>query len=100
MGFDSENIIYLSVENVEDLHELASGHCFADGNKRTALLATYAFLELNGYELTSDDEGETDLFVRMIADAHTRPELDVVVKWIHENTRIKVNQDEYEYEIE
>lgn len=43
----------------QDLHELAAllaegiarNHLFVDGNKRTALLAAYTFLYLNGLEL-------------------------------------------------
>ncbi len=34
---------------------IAKNHPFADGNKRSALVATEFFLELNGYSLVADD---------------------------------------------
>jgi death-on-curing protein len=38
--------------------ELAKNHPFIDGNKRTALLATRAFLLINGYALEPQEEDE------------------------------------------
>ncbi|MDF5718573.1 MAG: type II toxin-antitoxin system death-on-curing family toxin [Rhizonema sp. NSF051] len=39
------------------LYHIAKNHAFIDGNKRTALGVTEAFLRMNGYNLTlSDDE--------------------------------------------
>ena len=40
---------------------LASNHPFLDGNKRVALIATIAFLGLNGYRLTCSDEEAADV---------------------------------------
>ncbi|HEV2284468.1 MAG TPA: type II toxin-antitoxin system death-on-curing family toxin [Steroidobacteraceae bacterium] len=37
---------------------LAKNHPFIDGNKRTALLATHAFLLINGYALEPQEEDE------------------------------------------
>lgn len=37
------------------LRSLAMNHPFYDGNKRTALLSTIIFLELNGYKVTCDN---------------------------------------------
>ncbi len=37
---------------------ITKNHPFIDGNKRTALLATRAFLHLNGYELEPEEENE------------------------------------------
>lgn len=45
------------------MHGLILAHSFNDGNKRTAVVCTYAFLQLNGYELDIDDE---DLFYTAI----------------------------------
>lgn len=36
---------------------IARNHPFVDGNKRTAFVAMEVFLDLNGFELTADDEG-------------------------------------------
>ncbi len=35
---------------------IAKNHAFIDGNKRTALVVSFAFLELNGYALRSTQE--------------------------------------------
>lgn len=39
------------------MHSLARNHAFLDGNKRTALLAAFAFYAINGWVLALD-EGE------------------------------------------
>jgi death-on-curing protein len=36
------------------LHSLVMNHAFVDGNKRTAVLATLVFLDLNGYVIRWD----------------------------------------------
>lgn len=38
------------------LRSLAMDHPFYDGNKRTALLSTIIFLEMNGYKITCNNE--------------------------------------------
>ena len=40
------------------IHSLISYHPFADGNKRTALVAADVFFRLNGYRLVPSDEVE------------------------------------------
>ena len=55
----------------DDVFELASvliesivlSHCFANGNKRTAFVAGYIFLLLNGYELTAPSEDVIEMMV-------------------------------------
>jgi death on curing protein len=54
------------------LHSLAYHHLFADGNKRTALMAVTRFLEMNGYEMIWD-EGERYRFILEVA----KGEMDV-----------------------
>lgn len=49
------------------LYYIVSGHIFKDGNKRTGYLSTFAFLEVNGYELKVDDD---EVFEFMIKIAH------------------------------
>jgi len=63
------------------LYELATGHCFMDGNKRTAYTSTYVFLDLNGYHLVATDD-EIVTFVLKIANNETRPPFEKVVRWI------------------
>lgn len=43
------------------LQSLATNHAFVDGNKRTALAATYAFLQLNGHRVTMSNDEAVDL---------------------------------------
>jgi death-on-curing protein len=37
------------------MHSLARNHAFVDGNKRTAVVATLLFLEVNGYKDRAND---------------------------------------------
>ena len=46
------------------LYHLAKNHAFVDGNKRTALGVTEAFLRLNGYNLSLSDQGLYELTLR------------------------------------
>lgn len=56
--------MYKYYNQTDDMFKLASvlieaivlNHCFANGNKRTAFMAGYIFLLLNGYELTAPNE--------------------------------------------
>jgi len=63
------------------LYFLASGHGFFDGNKRTSYLATFMFLDWNGYDLIVDDD-EVYRFVKLIADDQTRPPFEEAQEWI------------------
>ena len=56
------------------LHSLARNHPLVDGNKRLAWLATYVFLDINGYRVTATDD-EVVEFVLAVAAG----ELDDVV---------------------
>jgi death-on-curing protein len=49
------------------LHSLVMNHAFVDGNKRTAVLATIVFLDLNGWAV-SWDQGDALDFVLRLAD--------------------------------
>jgi len=81
----------LAYESKTNLIELAAtlcvgitkNHPFIDGNKRTALLATRAFLFLNGYAL---EPGEEDEVVTMVAVADgSLSEKDLGV-WLRRNS--------------
>jgi death on curing protein len=52
-GEDAYPTIHLKAAAL--LRGIACNHAFGDGNKRTALMATYAFYALNGYLLTMRD---------------------------------------------
>lgn len=70
------------------LYELAGGHCFSDGNKRTSFLSTFTFLDLNGLDLVAEDE-EVYQFVLSIANDETRPSFKEVVHWINKHVHAR-----------
>ncbi|TVQ26310.1 MAG: type II toxin-antitoxin system death-on-curing family toxin [Leptolyngbya sp. DLM2.Bin15] len=41
---------------------LVKNHCFVDGNKRIALIVVYAFLAINGVELTASEVDAATIF--------------------------------------
>ena len=47
------------------LHSLVLNHPFVDGNKRTAVLATLVFLDLNGYVIRWDQDRALDFVLRL-----------------------------------
>ena len=46
---------------------IARNHPFVDGNKRTALVASFTFLELNGYEVNAPEADAVLVFVDLAA---------------------------------
>jgi len=64
-------------------HSLVSNHPFADGNKRTALLATYTFLHINGIHLTAS---EADATIKVTALAAGDIYEQEFADWIKQNT--------------
>ncbi|NSL52724.1 type II toxin-antitoxin system death-on-curing family toxin [Calidifontibacillus erzurumensis] len=81
-GFgDIERFPTLAEKAAVYLYYLAIGHCFVDGNKRTAYLSTFTFLDLNGFDLIVEDE-ELFRFMILLADNDTRPPFEVAVEWI------------------
>ena len=72
-------------------HSLINNHCFHNGNKRAALLATLSYLGENGYWVTVATDEEMFEFTRMAA-AHEIcenriDELDYISQWFKENSR-------------
>lgn len=62
---------------------IAKNHPFIDGNKRTALLATQAFLYLNGYALEPAQEDEVLTLVAVAEGTLTEPALS---GWLRANS--------------
>jgi death-on-curing family protein len=58
---------------------------FVDGNKRTAILATHAFLRLNGYDFRPS-KGELLRYTQEIANEDSGPELERVAAMIENNS--------------
>lgn len=63
---------------------ICQNHPFMDGNKRTAFLAAYVFLDLNGVELTAD---EVDVVVVMMALAGGDLDNAGLAAWFRKATR-------------
>jgi death-on-curing protein len=62
------------------LHSLVLNHPFVDGNKRTAVLSTVVFLDLNGYVVRWDQQEALDFVLRLAAH---KIELEDVVTFLH-----------------
>lgn len=81
----------LAYEPKTTVYELAAtlcvgvtkNHPFIDGNKRTALLATRAFLFLNGYAL---EPGEEDEVLTMVAVADDSLSESALAAWLRRNS--------------
>ena len=76
-------------------HSLINNHCFHNGNKRTALLATLSYLGENGYWITVPSDLELFEFTRKAA-AHEicinrKDELRFIADWLKTNSRRRTN---------
>ncbi len=63
---------------------IARNHPFVDGNKRTALLAAYAFLRINGCHLVADEASAASNMLAVAAGDTTEPEF---ADWLRGNAR-------------
>lgn len=63
---------------------LARGHCFPDGNKRTALAIIDVFLRLNDRELTATEENAASTIQELAAGELTEAAL---ADWIDSNSK-------------
>jgi death on curing protein len=66
---------------------LVKNHCFVDGNKRIALIATYTFLALNGIELDAAEVEAASFFLDLAASSESQ---DIAMKklanWLESNS--------------
>lgn len=63
---------------------IAQGHVFNDGNKRTAMVAMLAFLELNGVDIVVPDQCLVDLMIRVAEKQVSREDLAL---WLKRSSR-------------
>jgi len=61
---------------------ISSNHPFVDGNKRTALLVSFAFLDVNGLEVTASQE---DAFLTILGLATGEITEDQLALWFERN---------------
>jgi len=62
---------------------ISSNHPFIDGNKRTALVVSFAFLDVNGLEVTASQEDAYLTFLSLAADETSEEQL---AAWFEQNT--------------
>jgi death-on-curing protein len=62
---------------------ISANHPFVDGNKRTALLVSFAFLDANGLEMTATQE---DAYVTILGLAAGEISEDQLSDWFARNT--------------
>ena len=62
------------------MDRLANNHCFSDGNKRTAFVATDAFLRRHGFYLDVEPVPARDLMARGIKNRWFK--FGVILEWI------------------
>jgi death-on-curing protein len=63
---------------------LARNHPFVDGNKRTALVAAFTFLELNGWEVQAEEAAAVLVFQDLAAG---KLEENQLAQWLEKNSR-------------
>lgn len=72
--FDGEDLYLTIFDKAGALcHSLIKNHAFVDGNKRTSLLSSMTYLELNGYCFSCNQE-ELVAFGLKIDNEHVSPE--------------------------
>ncbi len=65
---------------------IARNHPFVDGNKRTAMVVAFAFLESNGYEVIASQEDAYFTFLAVASGETTEEEL---ARWLEEHSVIR-----------
>jgi len=65
---------------------IARNHPFNDGNKRAALVASFLFLELNGWKVVASQADAYEIFYALAAGDRTEEQ---VVEWFIANTKAK-----------
>lgn len=58
---------------------IARNHPFVDGNKRTALVASFTFLDLNGWEVRAEETDAVLVFIDLAAGKFSQKDL---ARWI------------------
>ena len=64
------------------MNSLINNHPFVDGNKRTALLVSFAFLDVNGLEVTASQE---DAYLTILGLAAGEISKDQLAQWFDRN---------------
>lgn len=98
----------LAMASAALIHSLIHNHPFHNGNKRTALVSTLAFLDLNG-ETIRCDEDELFQFIKSVgghmiyaaeekqtnSQVFSDKEVEVIARWIHSRMHRKMAPSRY-----
>jgi death on curing protein len=79
----AESVPSLAVLAAAYAFGISSNHPFVDGNKRTALLVSFAFLDVNGSEVTASQE---DAFLTILGLAAGEITEEQLAQWFEHNT--------------
>lgn len=66
------------------MDSLVRNHPFVDGNKRTAIVATVSFLQLNGYQFIAEND---EVVVFTLACARVELSLQQIAGWFQNHTQ-------------
>lgn len=66
------------------LFHIACNHPFLDGNKRTAAMAAFVFLDANGYELTASEVQFEETAVQVASGSISKTDL---IDWVKAHSR-------------
>jgi len=85
----AENKLAYETPDIFDLaaayaYGIARNHPFVDGNKRTALVASFTFLYINGYAVTTSQDENVNTFLALASG--DIPE-DQLAAWFRQNNR-------------
>lgn len=85
----AENKLAYGAPDIFDLaaayaYGIARNHPFVDGNKRTALVASFTFLYINGYAVTASQDENVNTFLALASG--DLPE-DQLAAWFRQNYR-------------
>jgi len=66
---------------------LVKNHCFVDGNKRIALIATYTFLAINGVELDAAEVEAASFFLDLATSSESQDiAMQKLSNWLESNS--------------
>lgn len=69
---------------------LARTHPFVDGNKRTALVASFTFLAINGWEVEVDETDAVQIFLNLAAGKIDEP---LLAAWFRRGSRPEQDEE-------
>lgn len=66
------------------MHSLLLNHPFIDGNKRTAIVSSLAFLEFNGFSLTATNK-KLEKYALLIE--NQKPSIEAISTWLKKHSK-------------